>query len=29
MFKKYLNNNLVKEFIRLSYSLVLSFIFFI
>ena len=28
IFKKYLNNNFVKEFIRLSYSLIVSFIFF-
>ena len=29
MFKKYLNNNFIKKFIRLSYSLVILFIFFI
>ena len=29
IFKKYLNNNLIKEFIRSSYSLTASFIFFI
>ena len=29
MLKKYLNNNFVKKFIRLNYSLVVSFIFFI
>ena len=29
IFEKCLNNNLVKEFIRLSYSLVVSLIFFV
>ena len=28
MFKKYLNDNLIKEFIRLNYSFVASFVFF-
>ena len=28
MFKKYLNNNFIKEFIHLSYSLVASFVLF-
>ena len=29
VFKKYLNDNFIKEFIRLSYSLVASLVFFI
>ena len=29
MFKKYLNDNFIKEFIRLNYSLIASLVFFI